>query len=120
MTDIDISTSMFPFRLRMKEKDAGELTVEVTNQGEKAKNLMVEVLLPSAVGPNKSGLSKGFQKRLENFAPGKTYVSKTPIFPTARAMPGVHSGIIRVMEYAGNYDYETRTLEKEISFRIVD
>lgn len=120
MASFELNATLFPYRLRFGEKGAGELTLEVKNTDAVSKNVVVELLLPSVVSTNKSGLAQSFQKRLANFESGKTFVSKVPIFLSPHAEIGVHSGKLRVIEFAGQYDYEIKRMEKEIGFRIIE
>ncbi len=120
ITNIVLKANLFPMRLSMRDKRAGELTVSVENRDETSKLLKLDIQLPDAVSFDKSGINRLVQKRLDVVKASEVKEFRFPVFVTQHASPGIHSGKAIVGEHASNYDYETSRTAKELSFRIID
>ncbi|MFH0714892.1 MAG: hypothetical protein V1847_03425 [Candidatus Diapherotrites archaeon] len=119
MANIVLKSSLYPMRLSMREKRAGELLIRVENRGDKDKLLKLDVQLPDTVAFDKAGINRSIQKRLDIVKANESKEFRLPIFTTPRASPGLHTGRVVVAEHASNYDYEVARVAKELSFRII-
>lgn len=122
MANVLINSSLFPYRLSLKQhaKLAGELSVEIRNNDSRSKLLSFDLLLPEQVSLDKSGLNRGASKRLEALEPNSSARVKFPVFLTQKASQGVFSGKLLVSEYSSNFEFPTTNYSKELSFRIID
>lgn len=115
---ISIKTEVFPYRLRLQEKQPGELFIMISNNFSEPKTLSMTLDLPEEVAFDKVGLRRGMEKKLDVLKPGETKSIRLPLFATNHADYGLYSGKLIVLEHAKNYDYVLHKYSKELNFRV--
>ena len=113
-----IRTTVFPIRMKLRDKAPWELSVEVENQGSDSK-VSVSVELPGQVSFSTVGLTNVFEKQYEKFRAGEKVNLKLPVYQSNAADVGYFSGKVIVEEHVHDFGYVGKTYKKEIPFRIV-
>lgn len=119
MTGLEINSTLFPYRLSLKEKSPMELTIELKNSEAKTKNISFDLVLPDIVALDKSGFNKGVQKRIDGFKSHDRQKFVFELHPTKKIDVGEYEGLVIVEEYSGNYDYIVGSYKRPVLIRVV-
>ena len=114
-----IRTTIFPIRMKLREKEPWELVIEVENEDATQKNVSVVLELPPAASFSTVGLTDRFEKQIENFRPSGTIQLKMPVYQSNSADVGYFTGKVIVEEHPHGFEYAGRKISKEIPIRIV-
>jgi hypothetical protein len=87
---INITNSLFPFRLNIKEKNPIELTLKIKNMGVEDKFISFDVVLEKTLSFDKSGLNKSISVRHGTLRPDQIITEKLNIFPFQGIKSGDH------------------------------
>lgn len=120
MGDVSINAKLFPYRFRITDRAAAELTVEVQNNSVNEKKLSVDVKLPDAVSFDKIGSNNRMIKRFESVKGGEKIQMALPIYLSAKARIGAYDGKLRVEEHLHEFGYVSHSYAKDLAFRVVD
>ncbi len=116
---MSIRTTIFPIRIKLREKEPWELIVEVKNEDPVEKNVSVSIQLPEQAGLSTVGLTDRFEKQIENFRASGTIQLKMPVYQSNSADVGYFTGKVIVEEHPHGFGYNGRKISKEIPIRIV-
>ncbi len=111
---LEISTQLFPYRLKMKNRLPVELKVTIKN------NSREPVLVSYDIATEKTlALDKGGYKSTENtkagiIAPGASITGRFDVFAKHLAKIGPHKIYIRATEHYNNYSLVKSEYRKEI------
>lgn len=119
MAGLSISSSLFPYRMSMNEKNPLEFTLEIKNNDAKSKNVAFNLLLPEVVSFDKTGLNKMVQKNIQSLKPNEKQKFVFELHPTKKANVGQFDGELLVEEFAGNYDYLVGSYKRPITIRVL-
>lgn len=114
-----IRTSVYPYRFSMRDKQPVELTVEMTNNDAAEKMVSLDVVLPKAVGLDKSCINRAFAKRYNRVGPGQTIVEKQLLYLSPHADIGETTGQVKVAEHYLEFGNVTGSYNKSLALRIV-
>ena len=115
-----IRTSVFPIRVKYRDKQPWELIVEVQNEDDKQKDVSVAIQLPDQVSFSTVGLTDRFERQVEKFKPKGTIQLKMPIHQSNSVEVGYFTGKVTVEEHPHGFEYQGKKVRKEIPFRIVE
>jgi hypothetical protein len=111
---INITNSLFPFRLNIKEKNPIELTLKIKNMGVEDKFISYDVVLERTLSFDKSGLKKSVSIRHGTLKPDETISEKLEIFPFQGIKAGDHRVLVIVNEHYLDYTSLKQKTEKVI------
>ena len=117
-----INTSFFPYRLSIS-RDRGtamDLTIELTNRGNDAKIVSLDLQLPRTVGVDRTGMQRRVFERFDTMAAGETVKKTIPIFLSGIAQKGDLPAKLTVSEHFNDFKYVTKTYSKQLVVRVVD
>jgi len=117
---LSVKTTLYPYRMHLKEKEPMELVIEIKNEDIKPKLVSFELQLPEAVAIDRTGMTRLVKKNLEKMGSGETKKLEYNIYPTKTAESGSYSGKILVLEHYQDYDYVLGKYSKEVLFRIIE
>lgn len=115
-----IRTTVFPIRMRLRDKAPWELNVEVENQDFDKKMVTITIQLPDEASFSTVGLTNRHEKQFPAFKPGEKATFKLPVYQSNAADVGYFTGKVIAEEHHGDFAYAGKTYKKEIPFRIVD
>lgn len=116
---INIITSLFPFRLNIKDKSPVELTIQIKNMGLENKFISYDIILDNTISLDKSGLKKSFSIRHGDFKPNEVINQRLYIYPFQGIRPGDNKIIIRVNEHYLDYDSLKQKTDKIIVIKSI-
>ncbi len=116
---INIVTSLFPFRLNVKNKDPVELTLKIKNMGREEKLISYDIILDQKISLDKSGLKKSDSFRCGQLKPDQIITNKLLIFPFQGIKPGDQKILIRVNEHYIEYNSLKQKTEKIIVIKAI-
>ena len=119
MSEIAVKANVFPYRFSMRDKQPVELTVELKNNDSFEKMVSLDVMLPNAIGTDKSCLNKGFSKRYNKLGPGQTITEKQMLYLSPHANIGEATGKVRVSEHYNEFGNILSSFNKTLALRIV-
>ncbi len=105
MGDISVNARLFPYRFKITDKGAAELTVDVENNSANEKRLSIGIVLPDAVSFDKIGSNNSIMKKIDSFKANQKLTLAFPIFLSARARVGSFDGTIKVQEHLHEFGY---------------
>jgi len=111
---INVTSTLFPFRLNTKLKEPIELTLKIKNMGNDVQFVSYDVILENSISLDKSGLKKAVSFRHGDLKPNETITEVLNIYPFQGIKPGDHRILIRVNEHYLNYDSLKQKTEKII------
>lgn len=114
---INIVSSIYPYRLNIKEKEPIELIVKITNKGNETKLLSYDIALDPALSLDKSGLKKAAGQRMGEIKPDETKIFKFPIYAFQGIKPGNHDIMFAVNEHYLDYSQLSERTEKIIQVK---
>ena len=119
MPGLNIKTSLFPYRLKLRTREPLELTFSVTNTGVKPKLISFVLQLPPQLGLDKSGLNRVARKRVaEKLMQGATRKFAYEIFPSKVVETGEYTAVLEVSEHFDNYNYVLDNKTEEITIKV--
>jgi len=116
---INISTSIFPYRLDLKTKEPIELTIDVINMNVSSKLLSSDIILSPELCLEKTGIKKSEHKRLGEILPKQKITLKYYIHPFQGATTGRHLVKFKIKEHFNDYKYVENTTEKRIEIPVI-
>lgn len=119
MPGLNIKTSLFPYRLKLKNREPIRLDFTISNNGIKPKLVSFILELPPQLGLDKAGMNRIIRKRLPNkITPGETAKFSYDIFPSKVVETGEYIASLNVSEHFENYDYELESKDEQITIRV--
>ncbi len=119
MPGLVVKTSLFPFRMKLKNRESVELSFSITNNGIKPKLVSFTLELPPQLGLDKAGMNRVIRKRLADKLPsGATRKFSYEIFPSKVVEAGNYTANLNVSEHFKDYDYVLEDKNEEITIKI--
>lgn len=109
---INITYSIFPFRLNIKKKEPIEFTLIIKNMGSETKFISYDILLDKTLSLDKGGLKKSDSFRHGDFKPDEVIRKKIMIYPFQGIKPGDNKIFIRVNEHYLDYSALSQKTER--------
>lgn len=116
---INITTSLFPYRLDSSQKNPIELSLKIKNMSSEAKLLSLDIILQKTLSLDKSGLKKSEAIRLGEIKPDEIIFKKFYVYPFQGIKPGDNKVLIRVCEHYLDYNSLKEKTEKIIYVRSI-
>lgn len=116
---INITTSLFPFRLNIKDKNPIELSIQIKNMSSSSKLISYDVILDKTISLDKSGLKKSESFRYGELKSNEVINNKLLIYPFQGIKPGENKVMICVTEHYLDYNTIREKTEKIISIRSI-
>ncbi|MCK9292638.1 MAG: hypothetical protein WCY27_00375 [archaeon] len=116
---INITTSIFPYRLDTRLKDSLELSLKVKNADTDIKLISIDVILDPNIALEKSGVKKAVSLRVGDLGGGKSILKKFEIYPFQGIKPGTYNVLVRVNEHYVNYEQLKSKTEKLIPIKAI-
>ena len=120
MGDISINAKIFPYRFKITDRGAAELSIDIENNSANEKKLSLSIALPDAVSFDKIGTNSKIMKQFEEFKPNHKMTVRFPVYLSARARVGSFDGTIKVQEHLHEFGYVSHSYTKGLAIRIVD
>jgi len=121
MVGLNVKTSLFPYRMKLKNREPIRLDFDITNNGIKPKLVSFVLELPPQLGLDKSGLNRVIRKRLTNkVIQGQSRKFSYEIFPSKVVETGEYYASLIVSEHFGDYDYVLDSKDEQITIKIED
>ncbi|PIN98914.1 MAG: hypothetical protein COT90_01880 [Candidatus Diapherotrites archaeon CG10_big_fil_rev_8_21_14_0_10_31_34] len=121
MPGLNIKTNLFPYRLKLRNREPIRLDFTIANNGVKPKLVSFSLELPPQLGLDKAGMNRVIRKKLPNkMAPGETVKFSYDIFPSKVVETGEYTALLNVSEHFGNYDYELENKNEQVTIRVED
>jgi hypothetical protein len=116
---LNVKTSIYPFRVSLKDKAEWDFRMEITNLEQKPSRVLLEIDLPQETTFTKASYSQRYETKYEAMKPGETVSLKLPIFVSKHGDVGEFNGRVRVTEHYGEYGYVTKGYSRDILLKIV-
>ncbi|MFH1663586.1 MAG: hypothetical protein ABH986_02115 [archaeon] len=121
MPGLNVKTSLFPYRMKLRTREPLELTFSVTNNGIKPKLISFILELPAQLGLDKAGVNRVIRKRLaEKLVQGQTRKFSYEIFPSKVVETGEYTALLEVSEHFNDYNYVLENKTEEIAIKVED
>ncbi len=119
MPGLILKSSLFPYRMKLKNREPIELSFTIANNGVKPKLVSFVLELPPQLGLDKAGMNRIVRKRLPNkMAPGETVKFSYEIFPSKVVETGNYTASLNVSEHFENFDYELENKSEQITIKV--
>ena len=121
MPGLNVKTSLFPYRLKLKSREPIELSFTIRNNGIKPKLISFILELPPQLGLDKGGMNRIIRKRLsEKISPGQTAKFAYHVFPSKVVETGEYTASLNVSEHFQDYDYVLESKNEDITIKVED
>ncbi len=121
MAGLNVKTSLFPYRLKLSNREPIELSFTITNNGIKPKLVSFVLELPQQLGLDKSGMNRVVRKRLaDKLIPNQTRKFVYEIFPSKVTDTGEYTASLNVSEHFQDYTYVLDNKDEQITIKVED
>ncbi len=119
MAGLNVKTSLFPFRMKLKNREPIELSFTISNNGIKPKLVSFSLELPPQLGLDKAGLNRIVRKRIaQKLMQGQTRKFSYEIFPSKVVETGNYTALLNVSEHFEDYNYVLESKDEQITIKI--
>ncbi len=118
MAGLSVRTRIYPYRLKMQDKDPMQLSIEITNEDINSKIVSFQLKLPESIATDRGGINRFIQKNIQSLRAGETQKFDYNLYPTKRATEGDFNGKLIVSEHYQSFDYVQGNISKTLTFRI--
>lgn len=116
---LKVQSTIFPFRVSLKDKHEWELRLDFSNPDSKPSRVLLEIDLPQEATFTLAGYSTHFETKYDPLKPGQAVSLKLPIFSSKHVRVGDFAGKVRLSEHMGEYGYVGKAYNREILLRVV-
>ena len=121
MPGLNVKTSLFPFRMKLRHREPVRLEFAISNNSDKPKIVSFELELPRQLGFDKSGLKRVDRKRLTNkLMQGESRNFSYEIFPSKVVETGNYVFSLNVNDHFNDFSHLLETKEERVSIKIED
>lgn len=111
---LEISTQLFPYRLKMENRQPVELAVTVKNVSREPVLVSYDVNVDRTLSMDKGGYKNTTNNKIGVLAPGASAKGRFEIHAKHVARVGMHKIYIRATEHFNNYNLVKSEYRKEI------
>ena len=119
MPGLNVKTSLFPFRMKLRHREPIRLEFAISNNSAKPKIVSFELELPRQLGFDKSGLKRVDRKRLANkLMQGESRNFSYEIFPSKVVETGDYAVSLNVNDHFKDFDHLLETKQETVLIRV--
>jgi hypothetical protein len=111
---LEISTQLFPYRLKMETRQPIELKVTIKNNSREPALVSYDIATEKTLALDKGGYKSTENVKVGVIAPGASVSGRFEVFAKHLAKIGLHKIYIRATEHYNNYNLVKNEYRKEI------
>ncbi len=121
MSGLNVKTSLFPFRMKLRHREPVRLEFAISNNSAKPKIVSFELELPRQLGLDKAGLKRVERKKLLNkLVQGESKKFSYEIFPSKVVEVGNYTVSLNINDHFNDFSHLLETKEEKVSIKIED